>query len=152
MSADAVDELGPVDYLVVELPAGASHFSDEMAKELSVLVETELIRILDILILAKDANGDVEALELDELDSVDDFRKLETELAVMLAEEDVVHLAEAMEPGEQGGRPDLGEDLGGAVRVGGAPGRGSAGCQWTHPGSGHRGGARSRPEFMTGGG
>ena len=30
----ALDELGPVDYLVVEFPAGASSFTGEMAKEL----------------------------------------------------------------------------------------------------------------------
>ena len=35
----SLDELGPVDYLVVEFPAGASNFTGEMAKELLALVD-----------------------------------------------------------------------------------------------------------------
>ena len=35
MSDVTIDELGPVDYLVVEFPAGASNFTGEMAEELS---------------------------------------------------------------------------------------------------------------------
>src|SRR6476620_608349 len=34
----SLDELGPVDYLVVEFPANASNFTGEMAKELIALV------------------------------------------------------------------------------------------------------------------
>ena len=68
MSDDTIDELGPVDYLVVEFPAGASHFTGEMAEELAALVDAGTIRVLDIMILAKDADGSVEALEIDDLD------------------------------------------------------------------------------------
>jgi hypothetical protein len=103
MTKNAVDGLGPVDFLVVEFPAGTSHFSDEMAQELSVLVETELVRVLDVLILAKDAKGGVEVLELSDIESLDAFRQFETELAVILAEEDVEHLAASMEPGTVAG-------------------------------------------------
>ena len=49
----SLDELGPVDYLVVEFPAGASNFTGEMAKELLALVDSGTIRVIDILILAK---------------------------------------------------------------------------------------------------
>ena len=34
-----LDTLGPVDYLIVEFPAGASNFTGEMAKELLALVD-----------------------------------------------------------------------------------------------------------------
>ena len=34
-----LDELGPVDYVIVEFPAGASSFTGEMAKELVALVD-----------------------------------------------------------------------------------------------------------------
>ena len=103
MSDDARDELGPVDYLVVEFPAGASHFTGEMAAELAALVDAGTIRVLDILILAKDADGSVEALEIDDLDALDELRAVETTLATILAEEDVEHLAAAMEPGTVAG-------------------------------------------------
>jgi hypothetical protein len=103
MSADDIDELGPVDFVVVEFPAGASHFTGEMVNELSALVDAGTIRVLDVLILAKDADGSVEALEIDDLDAVDDLRAIETELATILAEDDVEHLAAAMEPGTVAG-------------------------------------------------
>ncbi len=103
MSEQTVDELGPVDYLVVEFPANQSNFTGEMAGELVKLVEQGTIRVLDLLIITKDADGGIEALEIDDLDQVDELRILETEIAEILAEEDVVHLAEAMEPGSTAG-------------------------------------------------
>ena len=103
MSADPIEELGPVDYLVVEFPAGASHFSGEVAGELAALVEAGTIRVLDVLVLAKDADGSVEAMELDDLDEMDELREVEAQLAEILAEEDVLHLAAAMEPGSVAG-------------------------------------------------
>jgi hypothetical protein len=101
--ADQIDELGPVDYLVVEFPPGASHFTGEMAEALASLVEAGTIRVLDVLILAKDAEGAVEAMEIDDLDALDDLRAIEAGLATILAEEDVEHLAAAMEPGTVAG-------------------------------------------------
>ncbi len=103
MTDDTMDELGPVDFLVVEFPPGATHFTGEMATELAALVEAGTIRVLDVLILAKDADGAVEAMELDDVDSLDDLRAIETTLATILAEEDVEHLAASMEPGTVAG-------------------------------------------------
>ncbi len=103
MTDATIDELGPIDYLVVEFPAGASQFTGEMAKELAALAESGTIRVLDILILHKEDDGSVEALEVDDLDAVDDLRAIETEIAEILAEEDVEHLAAAMEPGSVAG-------------------------------------------------
>src|SRR4029077_10272338 len=57
----------------------------------------------DILILRKDEDGAVEALEIDDLDEVDDLRAIETGIAEILAAEDVEHLAAAMEPGSVAG-------------------------------------------------
>jgi hypothetical protein len=103
MSDNTIDELGPVDYLVVEFPPGASHFTGEMASELAALVDAGTIRVLDILILQKDADGSVEALELDDLDSLNELQALEAELADILAVDDIEHLAAAMEPGTVAG-------------------------------------------------
>jgi hypothetical protein len=99
MTSPDIDELGPVDYLVVEFPPGAANFTGEVAAEIARLVDAKLIRVLDLLILQKDADGTVEAVEIDDLDQVDELRVAETQLAELLAEEDVVHLAVAMEPG-----------------------------------------------------
>src|SRR6516162_5387522 len=61
---DAVDELGPVDYLVVEFPPGQQNFSGEMASELARLHDSGIIRVLDILLVTKSDAGDIEALEI----------------------------------------------------------------------------------------
>jgi len=105
MSATEIDELGPVDYLVVEFPAGESNFSGEMAAELASLVESGTIRVLDLLIVNKAEDGTVDAFEVDDLDEDEagELLGLETEIAEVLAAEDVVHLAEAMENGSTAG-------------------------------------------------
>jgi hypothetical protein len=103
MNATEIDELGPVDYLVVEFPAGKSNFTGEMAAELASLAESGTIRVLDLLILHKADDGTVEAFEIDDLDEADELRGLETGIAEILAAEDVAHLAEAMENGSTAG-------------------------------------------------
>jgi hypothetical protein len=103
MTSQDIDELGPVDYLVVEFPPGAANFTGEMAAEIGRLVEAKVIRVLDLLILQKDTDGTVEAAEIDELHQLDDLSVAETQLAELLAEEDIAHLAAAMEPGTVAG-------------------------------------------------
>ena len=43
-----VDELGPVDYLVVGFPADEANFSGAMASELKTLIDSNTIRVLDL--------------------------------------------------------------------------------------------------------
>jgi hypothetical protein len=97
------DEMGPVDYLVVEFPAGQANFSGEMAAELAVLSEAGIVRILDILVLVKELDGTVEAHEIDDFEGANELIQLEAELAEILAADDVAHLAAAMEPGAVAG-------------------------------------------------
>jgi len=99
----SLDELGPVDYVVIEFPAGASNFTGAMAKELLALVDAGTIRVIDILILAKADDGSIEAMELSDVGDLGELQALEAELAELLAEEDVVHLAAAMDPGSVAG-------------------------------------------------
>ena len=103
MTDTSLDSLGPIDYLVVEFPAGASNFTGEMVEELIALVEGGLIRLVDILIMYKDDNGEVEAMELSDLEDLGPLEVLEAELAELLAEDDVANLAVAMEPGSTAG-------------------------------------------------
>ncbi len=103
MRDDDIDELGPVDYLVVEFPPGVSHFTGEMAAELARLVEAGTIRVLDLVVLVKDKDGNIDGMEIEDLDPVDDLRNTETQLSEILAAEDVVNLAAAMEPGTTAG-------------------------------------------------
>jgi hypothetical protein len=103
MSNTPLDELGPVDYLIVEFPAGASSFTGEMAAELVALVEAGTIRVIDILILTKNEDGSVDAMELSDIEELGELQAIEAELAELLAEEDVANLAAAMDPGSTAG-------------------------------------------------
>jgi hypothetical protein len=103
MTSASLDELGPVDYVVVEFPAGASNFTGEMAAELRALVDSKTIRVIDVLILTKDADGSVEATELSDVDELGELETIEAELAELLAADDVDQLAAAMEPGSTAG-------------------------------------------------
>ncbi len=103
MTEVSLDELGPVDYVVVEFPAGASNFTGEMAAELLALVDAGTIRVIDALILTKDDDGVVDALELSDVGELGELVALEAQLAELLAADDVAHLAAAMDPGSTAG-------------------------------------------------
>jgi hypothetical protein len=103
MPAASLDDLGPVDYLVVEFPAGATNFTGDMIKELLALVDSGTIRVIDILILTKDVDGAIDAMELSDVDELGELQAMEAELAELLAAEDVENLAAAMEPGSTAG-------------------------------------------------
>jgi Family of unknown function (DUF6325) len=103
MTDTPLDQLGPVDYLVVEFPAGASNFTGEMADELLALVDAGTIRVIDILILTKDEDGAVDAMELSDIDELGPLQAIEAQLAELLTADDVAHLAAAMEPGSTAG-------------------------------------------------
>lgn len=98
-----LDTLGPVDYLIVEFPAGASNFTGEMAKELLALVDAGTIRVIDVLILTKNEDGSVDAMELSDIEELGPLQAVEAQLAELLAAEDVEHLAAAMDPGSTAG-------------------------------------------------
>jgi hypothetical protein len=100
---EAVDELGPVDWIVVEFPG--SRFNGEIVPALLDLVERDLVRVLDLLVLKKDDDGTLEAFELSDLDEgeIGELRTYESELAMLLSEEDVTSLAAAIEPGSSAG-------------------------------------------------
>jgi hypothetical protein len=103
MSDVEMDELGPVDYLIIEFPVGRANFTGDMAAELASLVDAGTIRLLDLMILTKGDDGAIDAFEIDDFEGLDELRALETDLANLLAEEDVEHLAAAMEPGSVAG-------------------------------------------------
>jgi Family of unknown function (DUF6325) len=98
-----LDSLGPVDYIVVEFPAGKSNFTGEMAKELLALVDSGTIRVIDVLILTKNEDGTVDAAELSDIEELGELQAVEAQLAELLAADDVENLAAAMEPGSTAG-------------------------------------------------
>ena len=104
MSDSDVQVLGPVDYLVVEFPADKANFTGEIAAELTSLVDRQLVRVLDLVILSKDLDGSVEAVELSEVNesNAGQLLALEADLALVLAEQDIEDIGVALEPGSVG--------------------------------------------------
>ncbi|MDN4597517.1 DUF6325 family protein [Leifsonia virtsii] len=104
MTDDEIQTLGPIDYVIIEFPPGEQNFSGEVIDEIRALVDAGTIRVVDAIVIAKDENGDIDAVELSELDSDDDtLGSLVEDVADFLAEADIAALAEAMEPGSVAG-------------------------------------------------
>ena len=96
-----LDELGPVDYLVVSFPAERANFSGEMATALKELIDRNTIRLLDLVFVTKASDGTVEAAEVRDLDdsAAGQLRGLERDLALLLGAEDAEDVGASLEPG-----------------------------------------------------
>jgi hypothetical protein len=98
MSAADLEEMGPIDYLVVEWPGRQP--TGEAIPHLVDLVDRGLIRILDIAFLAKDEDGTVAALELSALaEQSEQLNELQGASSGLLSSEDIDEAATALEPG-----------------------------------------------------
>ena len=94
-----IDELGPVDWIVVEFPEPKLH--GEIAPILKDLVDRELVRVLDLLFVNRDPDGGYEVFEASDMDDseIGQLREFEREVAALLSEQDVIDLVETIEPG-----------------------------------------------------
>lgn len=88
--------IGPVEYLVLGFPG--NQFTGAIAPALAQLTESDTIRILDLVFIAKDADGEILAIELEEHDDSDAFSTLQGEIGGLISEEDIAHAAEDLEP------------------------------------------------------
>ena len=97
--SQTIDELGPVDYVVIEFPG--NKFNGEIAPALGDLIDRNLVKVLDLVFITKDADGAIEGLELGDLDPgiAGQIEELEVDIAHLLSEDDIVNVAEALEPG-----------------------------------------------------
>jgi Family of unknown function (DUF6325) len=90
-------EVGPIEYIVVGFPG--NKFNGQIVPELAKLIESTTVRILDLIFVGKDDNGDVVAFEFDQLDELGAFASLEGEVGGVLTDEDVAYAAALLEPG-----------------------------------------------------
>ncbi len=98
MGNDEVDEMGPIDYLIVEWPDRQP--TGEAAPYLLDLVDRGLIRILDLAFLIKDEDGSVTRMEVADVGGrVSEFAAFEGASSGILSDEDTAEAAAALEPG-----------------------------------------------------
>ena len=93
-----MEEIGPVDYAIIAFPG--NKFRGEIAPALDELVASNTIRLIDVAFVGKDADGEVIALELTELDPEvqDSLDRLGIEVQGLLNEDDLADAADALEP------------------------------------------------------
>jgi hypothetical protein len=92
-----MDEIGPVEYLIVAFPG--NEFRGEIAPALADLVDAGTIRIIDIAFVGKDESGDVAAFELSDLDPEvrEGLENLGATSGGLFNEEDLLAAAEALD-------------------------------------------------------
>jgi Family of unknown function (DUF6325) len=88
--------IGPVEYIIVGFPG--NQFTGAIAPALANLIDNGSIRVLDLLFVSKDIDGNVLAFEFDQLDELASYGQLDGEVGGVIGEEDVAHAAEALEP------------------------------------------------------
>ena len=98
MAAEEINEIGPVDYLVVEWPDRQP--TGEAAPLLVDLVDRGLIRVLDLAFIEKAEDGSVAAVEISHLAEKDEtFKVFEGASSGLLSGDDISAAGEALEPG-----------------------------------------------------
>lgn len=90
-------ELGPIEMLVVRFPG--NQFTGEIMPALMELIDNGIVRVIDLLLVKKDAEGRVALFELSDLepDVFGIFSPLVTDVTPLLNEDDAFGLAAALE-------------------------------------------------------
>jgi hypothetical protein len=102
MSED-LDQMGPVDYLVVEFPG--SRMNGEAFPMLVDLVDRGVVRILDLVFVRKELDGSMAVLEVtdNDYDGRVDLSVFEGASSGLLGEDDIQEAGNALQPGSSAG-------------------------------------------------
>jgi hypothetical protein len=101
VSADELEEIGPIDYLVIEWPH--SRPNGEIAPIVVDLVERGIIRVLDLAFVAKDEDGSVTGLDISALgEQVEELKVFEGASSGLLSDDDIAEAGAALDPGAVG--------------------------------------------------
>ncbi len=88
--------IGPVEYIIIGFPG--NRFNGDMVPALEKLVESGTIRIIDMLFILKDADGNIEAFEYEDHPELAGYGSLTDEVDGLLNDEDIEMAAEVLEP------------------------------------------------------
>jgi dihydroorotase-like cyclic amidohydrolase len=98
MSTESMEEMGPIDYLVVEWPGRQPN--GEAAPILADLAQRGIIRVLDLAFITKDEDGTVAGLDITDLgEQVAELKLFEGASSGLLGDDDIEEAAKALEPG-----------------------------------------------------
>lgn len=88
--------IGPVEYLILGFPGNT--FTGQIVPELAKLIDSGLVRIIDLTFISKDADGEVQVVEYDAVEELAAFAGLDAEVGGLLTDEDVAYAALSLEP------------------------------------------------------
>ena len=89
-------DIGPVEYLILGFPD--NKFTGQIVPELAKLIDSGLVRIIDLTFISKDAIGDVVVIEHDVVEELAAFAGLDAEVGGILTDEDIAYAAQSLEP------------------------------------------------------
>ena len=88
--------IGPVEYVILGFPG--NNFTGQIVPELAKLIDSGLVRIIDLTFIMKDADGDVAVVEYDAVEELAAFAGLDPEVGGILTDEDITYAAQSLEP------------------------------------------------------
>jgi Family of unknown function (DUF6325) len=96
MSLHDIEEMGPVDYIVIEWPGRQP--KGDVAPMIVDLVDRGIIRVLDVAFMVKNEDGTVDSIELGELED-GSFGEFEGASSGLIGQDDLEEAAAALDPG-----------------------------------------------------
>ena len=101
--SSSVEEMGPIDYLVIEFPGG--RLNGEGLPLLVDLADRGIVRIFDLLFIRKLPNGSVARIDLTALagDDITQLAVFDGASSGLLGQEDIDAAADVIEPGSIAG-------------------------------------------------
>ena len=100
---DDLDEMGPIDYIVVEFPG--SKMNGEAFPHLIDLVDRGIVRILDLVFVTKELDGSVKGIAIADLDDDGelDLAVFEGASSGLIGDDDIEEAGGILEPGSSAG-------------------------------------------------
>ena len=91
------DNLGPVDVAVILFEGSA--FNGEVAPAIADLHEQGIVRVIDLALVSKDADGTTAVVEVEDAETADAFARINGDPLDLLSDEDLNETAAGLDPG-----------------------------------------------------
>ncbi len=88
--------IGPVEYIMIGFPG--NQFRGDILPELVTLVQSGTIRILDLVFISKDADGEFLVIEADEDEAFAVFGAIDADIGGFIGDDDIAYAVESLEP------------------------------------------------------
>jgi hypothetical protein len=88
--------IGPVEYMIIEFPG--NQFHTEIVPAMAKLIESETVRMIDLVFIMKDAEGNVTTYEFDQVEELAPYATLQGEVGGLVNQEDLDYTAASLHP------------------------------------------------------